>query len=346
MERIALVAPRLELRGATVYTLTLARELKQRGYRVTVLAGHGGFAAELVDEKIPHIRTDFSGRLMKDLLYLGHFTRALKQVNPKLIHVTHHELAFIGGLIARRLRVPWVVTLQNPVSRPVPCRDPWFRGAIAISQTVRQSAVNTGRIPREQVHIVENGVSTSLTAVHKEHAGLVPVVGAVDRMEKERGIKYFIHAAQELISRKVKAHFLVIGTGPNEKKIRKLVRRLDLAEHVTINMAGGGSSDLVNAIDIFVTPALTEGFGIFVLQAMAAGLPVVASGAGGGVFVDHGRRDGAHRAQEGRGRLCRQDSAFSRRSRVRRGGRPKRLPLRAAELSAEEDSGRNAEALS
>ena len=44
--------------------------------------------------------------------------------------------------------------------------------------------------------------------------------------------------ARELIRRKVQAHFLVIGTGPDETKIRKLVRKLDISEHVTINMAG------------------------------------------------------------------------------------------------------------
>jgi len=281
MERIVLIAPSLELRGATFYTLTLARELRLRGYRVAVMAGQGSYADELAAEKIPFLRAEISGIFPLDLLYLNHYTRLLKPLNPELIHITHNNLAGIGGLIASSLGIPYVLTLQSLVKRAIRFKPSAFRGAIAISQPVRQSAVNTGLLPREKVHIVENGIAADINPPEKNNTGLIPVVGTVSRLEKDRGIKYFIHAAQELISRGVQAHFLVIGTGPDEAKLRKLVRRLKISEHVTINMAVSNSKNLINPIDVFVSPALSEGFGIFVMQAMAFAVPVVASAAGG-----------------------------------------------------------------
>jgi glycosyltransferase involved in cell wall biosynthesis len=289
MERIILLAPRLELRGSTVYTLVLAKELKLRGYRVTVMAAEGTFAEELASEKIAFLRADLTGNFFRDLLYLRKYAREMRAFNPELIHITHHELAPLGGLLARSLDVPYILTLQNPVKHTVYCHHRHLRGVIAVSQPIRQSAVNVGRIPREKVHIIENGVASSLNPPERNSAGLIPVVGTVSRLQKDRGIKYFIHAARELIRREVQAHFLVIGTGPDETKIRKLVRKLDISEHVTINMAATDYRNLTNPIDIFVCPALTEGFGIFVLQAMAAAVPVVASAAGGvfSIIKDH-----------------------------------------------------------
>lgn len=281
MERIILVAPALELRGSTLYTLTLARELRLRGYRVAVMAGEGGFSDELAEEKIPFIRAEFSGVFLRDILYLNHFASRLKGWNPELIHVTHHSLAAIGGLIARRLHVPYVLSLQSPVKKTVPIQGRYLRGVIAINQPVRQSAVNTGQLPREKVHIVENGVATDVNPPTRNNAGLVPVVGTMCRLEKDRGIKYFIHAARELTLRGLQAHFLVLGSGPEEAKIRKLIRRIEFTESITINTAGGNYRHLMDPIDLFVSPTLSEGFNIFVLQAMAAAIPVVSSAAGG-----------------------------------------------------------------
>lgn len=281
MERVILIAPEMELRGSTIYTLILARELKLRGYRVAVMAGDGAYSDELAAEKIPFIRADLSGIFLRDVLYLNHFARLIKPHNPELIHLTHHNLAALGGYLATRLGVPYLLTIQSPVKKAISCRRKFFKGAIAISQPVRQSAVNTGQLAREKVHIIENGVATDLSPPARNNTGLIPVVGTVSRLEKDRGIKYFIHAARELILRNVQAHFLVIGSGPDEPKIRKLVRRLEITEHVTINNAASSYRNHMVPIDIFVSPALSEGFGIFVLQAMANAVPVVAAAAGG-----------------------------------------------------------------
>lgn len=281
MERIVLIAPKLDLRGSTVSTLTLAKELKLRGYRVAVMAEGGSYSEDLEAEKIPFIRADISEIFYRDLLYLNQYVRLLRPFNPEIIHVTHHNLAALGGWIARRLNTPYLVTIQTPLKRAFSYQAGYLKGAIAISQPVRQSAVNIGRIPREKVHIVTNGVATGLNPPERNKAGLIPVVGTVGRLEKDRGIKYFIHAARELISRNMQAHFLIMGTGPEEAKLRKLVRRLGITEQVTINAASPKTKSLIDPIDIYVSPALSEGFGIFVLHAMASAVPVVASAAGG-----------------------------------------------------------------
>ena len=100
---------------------------------------------------------------------------------------------------------------------------------------------------------IENGVETELNPpAGIESGGLMPVVGTISRLEKDRGIKYFIRAARELINRNVQAHFLVMGTGPEEAKIRKYIRKMDISEHVTLNLSASNYRHLINPIDIFV----------------------------------------------------------------------------------------------
>ena len=281
MEKILLMAPPLDVRGTTIYTLSLAREFRQRGYRVAVLAPGGIFLQDLERRKVPLIRSDVSGFYPRDLLYLKRIAARVREYGPEVIHVTHHALAGIGAALAARLEVPYVLTLQNPVVSVVPYRGPFLRCAVAISQTVREAAVNAGRLPRERVRVVENGVACDLQPPERRDGELIPVVGTVSYLDRAHGIKYFIHAARERIAAGARAHFLIVGTGPFERRIRRLIRSLSLERHMTLTASIQNFRTLVAPIDIFVSPILSEGFHLIVMQAMAQGIPVVASAAGG-----------------------------------------------------------------
>ncbi len=281
MEKILLMAPSLEIRGTTVYTLTLARELRLRGYRVAIMSSGGIFLRDLQREKVPFVQAEISGFHPRDILYEKRIRGRVREYNPDLIHITHHSLASIGGLVASHLEIPYVVTIQNPVSSSIRVQRQAFRQAIAISQTVRESAVNDGGLPREKVRVIEYGVPCDLNPPERRNDNLTPVIGTVSYLDSDHGIKYFIHAAKELTVRGVRAHFLIIGSGPFEKKIRLLIRKLALENDITLSSAMPSYRKLVSPIDILVSPILSEGFNLVIMQAMSRALPVVVSAAGG-----------------------------------------------------------------
>jgi len=281
VESVLLIAPRLDLRGTTIYTLTLARELRLRGYKVGVLSAGGIFEDELRKEKVPFLRADISGFLPRDLLYLHRISAQIKEYSPKLIHVVHDSLASIGGRIAASVEIPYVLTIHTPVKSRIFVDRRFLKKTIATSQPVRQSAVNAGGLPREKVVVIEHGVAGSVQPLRRKDDSLLPVVGTVSSLDRDHGVKYFIRAAQELIARGVDATYLIIGSGPYEKKIRQMIRKLSLEKEITLASTMPSYRTLASPIDIFVSPALTEGFNVFILQAMSLGLPVVASAAGG-----------------------------------------------------------------
>lgn len=281
MESVLLVTPRLDLRGTTIYTLTLARELRLRGYKVGVLSAGGLFADELRKEKVPFLGADISGFLPRDLLYLHRMRAQVREYGPDLIHVVHNSLAAIGGRIAAGVEIPYVLTIHTPVKSRIFAEPRFLKKAIATSQPVRQSAVTSGGLPREKVSVVEHGVATAVQPLRRKDESLLPVVGTVSNLDRDHGVKYFIRAAQELIERGVGATYLIVGSGPYERKIRQMIRKLSLEKQITLASAMPSYGKLASPIDIFVSPALTEGFNVFILQAMSLGLPVVASAAGG-----------------------------------------------------------------
>jgi glycosyltransferase involved in cell wall biosynthesis len=281
VERVLLIAPALELRGTTLYTLTLARELRLRGYRIGVMSSGGVFSDELQREKVPLIRADISGFTLRNFLYLHRIRALAEEFKPDLIHITHQSLADLGFQIASGLGVPYTFTVHSPLNSRIRVHKQHFRGAIAISQTVRQSVVNAGGLPRDKVCVIENGVATGVQPPPHREPGLIPVVGTVSGLDREYGVKYFIRTVQELIERGVDATFLILGSGPYEKKIHQMIRKLSLQHRITLASAMPSYLKLVSPIDIFVSPALSEGFNVFILQAMSRALPVVASAAGG-----------------------------------------------------------------
>ena len=122
------------------------------------------------------------------------------------------------------------------------------------------------------------------------------VIVTVGRIDPQKNQIFTINLLPELIKLNPNTHVVIIGPVTNENYNRKLVRKINekgLESHVTvIDGLAAGSQELVDAFhgaDIFLLPSIHEPFGIVILEAWAAGLPVVASRVGGiPSFVNHG----------------------------------------------------------
>ena len=108
----------------------------------------------------------------------------------------------------------------------------------------------------------------------KPHAGFV--VMTVARLEKVKGIEFLIRAVKDF-------QLLIIGDGSERKNLENLVKKLNLKERVNFlgEIPNEKIPEYLAAADCFVLPSLKEGFGIAILEAQAAGVPVIATRVGG-----------------------------------------------------------------
>jgi len=117
--------------------------------------------------------------------------------------------------------------------------------------------------------------------INKSHFGLQPdavVIGNVGNIRTPKNHTFFLDIAAELIHLKPKAHFLIIGDGPLKEQMKNKAKMLKIDDRVIF---AGVRSDvpqlLMNVFDAFLFPSLWEGMPLTLIEAAAAGLPVVCS---------------------------------------------------------------------
>jgi glycosyltransferase involved in cell wall biosynthesis len=108
-----------------------------------------------------------------------------------------------------------------------------------------------------------------------------PTIGTVARLEFVKGIPFLLQAAGALQRRHAELRIEVAGSGSCEPRLRLLTSRLGLAESISFLGWRQDVDALHRRWQVFVQPSIYEGFGLAALEAMASGLPVVASATGG-----------------------------------------------------------------
>jgi glycosyltransferase involved in cell wall biosynthesis len=295
VRRILLLSAPLTLRGTSLYTVSLARELRLLGHKVAVLCPGGTLEGTLTEQDIEPIRAPVSGVGWRDLLYLNVFVDQARDFDPEIVHVQSHSLARVGMLLANGLAAAPVVTVHSSVRSPLRLAGGPPPHAIAVSEDVRQALVTAGRFPRERIEVIPNGVSANLSSLELDDRDgdedEVPIVGTVSRLARGRGVEHFLIAARAVLDAGAKAQFLVVGEGPAERELRAQARALELTPHVTFALPRARVGDLFRPLDVFVSAGESEGHGMFILCAMAEARPVICTGVGGVLsFV----RDGAN----------------------------------------------------
>ncbi len=143
---------------------------------------------------------------------------------------------------------------------------------------------------KTNVKYIPMGIDTNIFINKKDGKRTGNTILTVGRLIKCKGIIYALRA-MPLIRRQIKdIRLFIVGAGPEEDALRREVRKLRLDKHVFFygNLAHSELASLYRSSDVFVAPAITdlktgerEGQGLALIEAMASGLPVVASRSGG-----------------------------------------------------------------
>ncbi len=161
---------------------------------------------------------------------------------------------------------------------------------VAISQGV-QAALTDGGVSPSRIHIIASGIDTARFTITTEQRmqqraaqGIAPdevVVLAVGALAERKGHSTLLQAAAQLQQDGLRLRYLICGDGPLRTTLEDEARRLGLAK--TVHFLGF-CADVIHYLavaDVFVHVPLWEGLGVAVIEALAAGLPVVASRVGG-----------------------------------------------------------------
>ncbi|TLM76342.1 glycosyltransferase [Microbulbifer harenosus] len=287
-----------------------SREYRRQGHQVLVVAPE--FAEKIDNEKdvvrIPAIQ-NFNGSDFSVALPLsGELTERLDFFEPDLVHSHHPFLLGMTALrIARSRELPLIFThhtLYERYTHYVPADSETLKRFVIELATRYGNLASMVFAPSESVAdlLRERGVKRPIAVVptgvqlenyrHGDGASArqqynIPqsafVIGHLGRLAEEKNLDFLTDVVIELMHRNDDIHFLVVGAGPMQQRIRSLFDTQSLSSrlHLTGTLQGDAQRDAYSAMNVFGFSSTSETQGMVLTEAMAAGVPVVALDASG-----------------------------------------------------------------
>ncbi len=311
MTHVVHIITRLDRGGSAENTLSSALGLAARGYRVTVLTGPGDDrpsnllgrveAAGIRVTILPALRREV--RPARDLTAWGHLVRALRRDPPTIVHTHESKAGFLGRWAAR------LAGCQRLVHTPhghifyghfSPTRTTFYAMLERITAriTTRLVALTPREIEehlargvgrRDQWVAIHSGVPLErFQAVAPDPDGLrrelgcpsgAPLVGSVGRLAKVKRYQDLIAAVARLTRPDVAC--LLVGDGPEAPALAAAARQAGVGDRVRFLGWRDDIPRIVGALNVFVLPSANEGMGRVLVEAMAAGVPVIGTRVGG-----------------------------------------------------------------
>ncbi|MCB1069703.1 MAG: glycosyltransferase family 4 protein [Verrucomicrobia bacterium] len=249
----------------------------------------------LVDAGIP---VRYLGKGIFSPSILPALMRVVRQENADLLHCHGYNAANFGRLAGYLTGKPVVIhehavlavkphqfLADKLLSRLTTC-------GVAISEAVREFMIRGRSVPEDRITIVHNGIQLDRyrrrpepdIRAGREKLGIDPgalVIGTLTRLREEKGNRTLIAAMPAILARHPGAMLVIGGDGPERAALEQQVRELGIANRVLFAGFVKAGADLLTLFDLMAIPSLSEGLSYAGAEAMACGVPVVASDVGG-----------------------------------------------------------------
>src|SRR5437763_8334591 len=240
-----------------------------------ISAARPGSAMELV----PVVRTK------RDLGPIAAHLRTLMRLRPNVLHANQRtpwscQYAIAAGLLVPGAKVVSVEhsAIPSPDRGQRVLRRALMRGVaahVAVGDRAARRVEHFVGLPPGSVQAIHNGVPDPPPAPTRRLAP-APVVGTVTRVDRHKGLEVLVEALRQL----PQAHGVVVGEGPELPALRKLAEARGVGERLVTTGFDPEPRAALQGFDVFVLPSRFESLPLSILEAMSAGLPVVASEVG------------------------------------------------------------------
>lgn len=273
--------------GGEVWLFRMMRALSSRGHRLYLLCRPGvPLEIKARDEGFNVFTVRMRGDL--DPISIFYTYRLIRKIRAQVVCTNMDKELRFGGLAARIAGVKAVIPrrgIDYPLKNTWAYRWSYTRlahGIIANSNSTRQALLrNSPWLNPDHIQVIYNGVDPSRFSGQSDgflrktlsiHENAV-ILGFVGQLDERKGVESLIRAFCRVALKNNSVHLMLVGEGPLKTRLEKISGKFRNRVHFT-----GFRNDIENfmkTIDVLVLPSLWEGFGIVLIEAMAAGKPVI-----------------------------------------------------------------------
>lgn len=307
--KILFVIPSLRRGGTERQLSALAPALADKGHSVTIITlVDAGAYADLIErsgcsvinlgEKVGQIGSSPVRRMLRNLVASVQFVQCLREGKYDLVHGFGRSANYLAAATkwVSKAKIVWGIRDSGEALHQIDgflfrllsrWADLVISNSLAASKNVRDLAVASVRI-----EVIPNGIDMKRNRADlnwgreiRKLLGIsetVPLVGSVGRLHHDKNHPLLLTAAQTVIARRPGTRFVIIGSGDvgYALSLQALTTRLGLAEEILWVPEQPDIEKYLNALDVFVSASISEGFSNVIAEAMAIGVPCVVTDVG------------------------------------------------------------------
>jgi glycosyltransferase involved in cell wall biosynthesis len=284
--------------GTQTAILTLAERIdRQRFQPIVALPRPGWLGERLAERGLPSVCVNNNiGGPGFDRRLLGSLVACIREHDIDLVHAFLFGMNFYGTLAGKLTRRPAIVSLRSThydfaKRHRVWCwklMRRWSSAIVAVSHDAAQTLSQAAGVPLREITVIHNGVelsrfSAAPVATRPPELPPPPLIATVGRVCEIKGQEYLIRALPQVERLAGRASVAIFGenTEPTFSRLQRLAAELDLSDRVYFAGLRDDIAELLPWVDVFALPSLSEGLSNALLEAMAAGRPIVATNVGG-----------------------------------------------------------------
>ena len=313
--KVALIIGKLNVGGSTHQVLHLANQVAQHSHTAVVLHGCNNTHEEVMNElalelgvaliEIPTMQNEFKFTPIADWLALIAICRVLRELGPDIVHTHSTKAGLLGRIAAKICRTPVIIhtfhghlflnyfgKVKSALLRiSERCLRQITNQYTTVSGRLVDELLELGVVKRDRVVVIPCGidlqrVSIGLNSEASLHERLGvsrdhTLVGTIGRQVPIKGHGDLIAAASIVINKIQDVSFILIGDGPLSTQLRANVKNRSLEDRIFFLNSITDASHIYKDLDFFVLPSWSEGLSLTLIEAMASGVPVIATDVGG-----------------------------------------------------------------
>jgi glycosyltransferase involved in cell wall biosynthesis len=285
--------------GAETVFLQMAAGLDPARFRSVAVVGNNGWLAEQLEKRslVPHILSANGSFKTGYLLALRRLVRHRK-IDVIVAHL--YGSAVYASLLGRITCVPVVSVLHGQSDVAHSDRLAFLRSGIVrkgsrkvifVSEHLKDHLGPRLRLVESQCAVIPNGVDAEVFRPCRDRslrselalADDAILVGAIGNIRSQKAYGVLLHAARILLDRSQRFHFIIAGDCSNDlgRELVELSRSLGIEQQLSFLGLRADVARILHNLDAFVLSSRTEGFSIACIEAMACGIPVIATRSGG-----------------------------------------------------------------